>query len=297
MKSYLKSILNKLPHIRGIHQRNLKYNSVSCFEPGHFYSPLVSKEDIKERLWDDLPETHPVDMNIQEQKSVIKEITRFYDEIPYLHDNSLRYTFENGSYSYTDGITLFGMIRNIKPKRIIEVGSGYTSALMLDVNEVYFDNKIDLTFIEPYPTLLNKVIKEKDRNHCSIITKKVQDVDLKFFKGLECGDILFIDSSHVVKTGSDLHHIVTRILPILNEGVLIHFHDIFFPFEYPKQWVEEGRNWNENYFINSFLMYNNEFKVILFSHYLHKKHSEIFQDMPLSKKNTGGNLWIRKTFK
>jgi predicted O-methyltransferase YrrM len=294
MKLYLKSFINKLPHVRGLYQESLKYKSLSCFMPGHFYSPIVSKEDIKENLWIDLPDSYPIDMNINEQIKVIKEISRYYKEIPYLKNNDLRYTFENGSYEYTDGITLFGMIRNIKPKKIIEVGSGYSSALMLDINEMYFNNSIDLTFVEPYPTLLNKLLKENDKHNCSIFEKKIQDVDIKVFKDLKSGDILFIDSSHVLKTGSDLQHILAKILPILSKGVIIHFHDIFYPFEYPKQWIEEGRNWNENYFIKSFLMYNNNFKIILFSHYLHLKYSECFHEMPLSRKNTGGNLWIRK---
>ncbi len=96
------------------------------------------------------------------------------------------------------------------------------------------------------------------------------------------------------KTGSDVNYILFDILPILNKGVFIHFHDIFYPFEYPKKWVYEGRNWNEDYILKAFLMYNSEFKIRLFSHYLHELHKDTFKDMPLCYKNTGGNIWLEK---
>src|SRR5205814_62343 len=117
---------------------------------------------------------------------------------------------------------------------------------------------------------------------------------LETFEKLNSGDILFVDSTHVVKTGNDVNYILFEIIPRLKSGVLIHFHDIFYPFEYPKDWVFMGRNWNEDYFLKAFLMYNNEFEIILFSDYLHKHHKEIFKEMPLCYKNSGGNLWIRK---
>jgi hypothetical protein len=128
----------------------------------------------------------------------------------------------------------------------------------------------------------------------TLIEKKVQDLNLEIFEKLNCGDFLFVDSSHVVKTGSDVNYILFEILPRLKSGVLIHFHDIFYPFEYPKDWVFNGWNWNEDYFLRAFLMYNTEFEIKLFSHYLHKHYSDVFKNMPLCYNNYGGNLWIMK---
>jgi hypothetical protein len=99
----------------------------------------------------------------------------------------------------------------------------------------------------------------------------------------------------VVKTGSDLYHILFNILPVLKPGVYIHFHDIFFPFEYPKAWVMAGRNWNENYVLRAFLMYNEKFRVRLFSDYLYKKHTVAYWDLPLAYNVQGTSLWIEKT--
>jgi hypothetical protein len=123
----------------------------------------------------------------------------------------------------------------------------------------------------------------------------VQSVSLDLFKTLEAGDILFVDSSHVVKTGSDLHHILFKILPILEAGVFIHFHDIFFPFEYPEPWVMAGRNWNENYLLRAFLMYNKNFRIRLFSDQIYKHHTEAYWEMPLAYNVQGTSLWIEKT--
>ena len=227
---------------------------------------------------------------------MVKSFDLYYNEIPFgdHKKEKLRYYFENGFYSYTDAIFLYSMIRNLKPKRIIEVGSGFSSLVVLDTNELFFNNEINLTFIEPYPDRLNSLLKDKDYNLTTIIESEVQKVPISVFEELNAGDILFIDSTHVVKTGSDVNHILFNILPSLKRGVLIHFHDIFYPFEYSKEFVFARFNWNEGYFVKAFLMYNSDFEIRLFSDYLHKHHKSIFKGMPICYKNSGGNLWIEK---
>jgi hypothetical protein len=188
------------------------------------------------------------------------------------------------------------MMRFLRPQRIVEVGSGYSSCAILDVNELFFDNAIACTFIEPYPQLLRSVIGNSDRRSIRLIGQKVQDADLNVFRELQASDILFIDSSHVSKTGSDLNYILFKILPLLKKGVYIHFHDIFYPFEYPRNWVNEGRAWNETYMLRAFLQYNQSFQIRFFSTYLLRQYPEIFKEgLPLCLKEPGGNLWIEKT--
>ena len=112
---------------------------------------------------------------------------------------------------------------------------------------------------------------------------------------LASGDILFIDSTHVSKAGSDVNHIFFKILPSLAEGVNIHLHDIFYPFEYPKEWIYEGRAWNENYVLHAFLQYNSAFKITFFSNFLARFHHRTFHEkMPLCMKNTGGSIWLQR---
>jgi hypothetical protein len=137
-------------------------------------------------------------------------------------------------------------------------------------------------------------IREDYLKHLPNNSHFFQEVNIETFEKLNPGDFLFVDSTHVVKTGSDVNYIIFEILPKLKSGVIIHFHDIFYPFEYPKDWVFMGRNWNEDYFLKAFLMYNKDFEIMLFSHYLHNQHKEVFNKMPLCDKNHGGNLWLMK---
>ncbi|NJR65857.1 MAG: class I SAM-dependent methyltransferase, partial [Leptolyngbyaceae cyanobacterium CRU_2_3] len=109
------------------------------------------------------------------------------------------------------------------------------------------------------------------------------------------GDILFIDSTHVAKTGSDVNYIFGEILPNLQTGVYIHIHDIFYPFEYLREWVLQGWAWNECYFLKAFLQYNQTFKIVLFNTFLEHRRPDWFRShMPLCMKNLGGSIWLKK---
>ncbi|AOW08846.1 class I SAM-dependent methyltransferase [Flavobacterium gilvum] len=297
LKNKIKTFVNKLPYVRVLYKQSLN----SAHPNGHFYSPVISIEDIKKReteIWKnvEIDGIQGVDLRTDEQIKLVKQFTQYYNEMPFKAEKqtNIRYQFENGYYSYTDGIILYSFIRHFKPKRIIEIGSGFSSAVMLDTNELFFKNQIDLTFIDPYSERLFSLMTEKDKQKIKVIESDVQLISLDVFRKLESGDILFVDSTHVTKTGSDVNYILFEILPILNSGVLIHFHDVFYPFEYPKEWVFRGFNWNEDYILKAFLMYNEKFEIKIFSEYLHKHHKNTFTDLPLTYSNTGGNLWIEK---
>jgi len=277
-----------------------KLKPINKFRLGHFYSPIVSKVDLdtyEEDLWPGTPPEKILGINLraEEQNDLLTELSKYYGDLPFTEEKSdkNRYCYNNGTYSYTDGIVLYSIIRHFKPTRIIEIGSGYSSAVMLDTREKFVP-EIKLTFIEPYPQLLYSLFKENDKKNCTVFDSGVQSVALKEFQKLQANDILFIDSSHVSKTGSDVNYELFEILPNLASGVIIHIHDMFFPFEYPKDWVYEGRNWNEIYLQRAFLSYNQDFEIVLFSHYMHTKHKSAFEKMPLTYKNPGGNLWLRK---
>ncbi len=275
--------------------------SLKFVPPGHFYSPIPSIEEIKkneEKIFQNYPKNLlGIDLNEKEQLEFFEKFLKFYNEIPFTpqKNNKLRYFFENPAYSYCDGIFLYSLIRLLKPKKIIEIGSGYSTCLMLDVNELYFNNTIEIICIEPYPELLLSIIKPEDKKNIKIISTKLQEVDLNIFKKLEKNDILFIDSTHVSKIFSDVNKIFFEILPILHNEVYIHFHDIFYPFEYPKDWIYEGRAWNEAYILRAFLQYNTHFKIIIMNSFLYKFHKNFFEEkMPLCLKNPGGSIWLKK---
>ncbi len=220
-----------------------------------------------------------------------------YGELPFRDSpgDGLRYGYANDQFSYADAIFLYGLMRHLRPRRIVEVGSGHSSTLMLDVNERFLDGAVDLTFIEPYPDRLRRLLSPADRERVTIVESPVQDVPPDLFSQLQDGDMLFIDSTHVSKTGSDVNHLLFEILPRLEVGVWVHFHDIHYPFEYPEEWVQQGYAWNEAYMLRAFLMFNASFRVQLFVTQAELFAEEWFhREMPLCLRNPGGSIWIRR---
>ena len=279
--------------------------------PGHYYSPIPSIPEIKgdtERIFKKQePFLSDIQLNENAQLELLTKLSAFDATQPFTSEKTeqTRYYFENDFYSYADGMVLYAMLRHLQPKRVIEVGSGFSSALTLDVNEIFFDHKLELTFIEPYPQRLENLLSEQDRRRSTIIVKRLQDVPLSLFTELGNRDILLIDSSHVSKTGSDVNTLIFEILPRLKSGVFVHIHDIFFPFEYPRNWVLGGISWNEAYLIRAFLQYNQAFEICFFTSYLMSLHYEkVKQALPLAiksekkdptiKDTPGASLWIRK---
>jgi len=278
-----------------------EYEKHMLFPAGHYYSPVVNTEEVKQRedeIWKkNIPSTLPgIDLNILEQLKLIDDFSKNYHDIPFPESKNkkFRYYYENPFFSYSDGIFLYSFIRHFNPSRIIEIGSGFSSALILDAIQYFSRPQTSLSFIEPFPDRLYSLLTNDDKHQVSIFEKNLQQIEISFFEQLEENDILFIDSTHVSKTGSDVNYLIFEILPSLKKGVLIHFHDIFYPFEYPKDWVLDGRSWNEDYILRSFLMYNDSFKIILFPNFLHTLHKECFASMPNCYKNSGGSFWLQK---
>jgi hypothetical protein len=285
------------------------YESKCWVPPGHFYSPIVEPADIKKRretIFDPDKSVIEVDLNGDFQKELAVKLSGYYEQLGYTYDQvpERRYYFNNGYFSHMDGVVLACMILHYKPKRIIESGSGFTSAVMADVNELYFDNKIDLTFIDPHPERVYQLLRETDIQRYSILKSPIQEIDLQMIEALEPGDFFVADTTHVTKCDSDVNHIVFEILPRLKPGVFVHFHDVFYPFEYPEEWVSEiRRSWNEIYLLRAFLAWNPCYKIIFFNSYMAHSHSDVLKSSfssfhalcegkPLSL--SGGSLWLQR---
>ena len=272
------------------------------FPPGHFYSPITDTAE----LLVDAPRLFKrrvalgVEMNVVRQRDTFSRLAQHFHSMPFGNEPTpgLRYHYNNTSYAFGDAAVYWGMIATHKPNRIIEIGSGFTSALALDAVE-HFGLQTTCTFIDPYPALLSKVAHPIRPPH-QIIVKRIQDVDPSIVEALEPGDILFIDSSHVVKTGSDVHYEFNELLPRVAAGVLIHFHDIFDSFEYPSAWVvDAGYCWNELYFLQAFLAYNEKFLIEYFNDYFAKECETEFRILPDNVRkrinlNPGGGLWLKR---
>jgi hypothetical protein len=275
----------------------------------HYYSPIPAMRDIKKGNFFEIPDKiSAIDLNEAEQLRLLEEFVPYYNEMPFPEkkNDNLRYYFLNGYYSYFDGIFLYCMLRHLKSKSIVEIGSGFSSCITLDTNELFFEKRMRCIFIEPFPARLKSLIKSNEEYSTEIYETSLQSVPLALFKQLQENDILFIDSTHVTKYKSDVNYIIHEILPEIARGVYIHFHDVFYPFEYPKKWLLEGTSWNEQYILRAFLEYNTNFKIVLFNTYLQKKHEEkLKQQFPLIYKNpggfsdnnkfiTGGSIWLKR---
>jgi predicted O-methyltransferase YrrM len=250
------------------------------YPPGHFYSPIPSLQEIREKEASLFPKNPgkvaAVDFNDEGQIDLVKKLDSYCVDFPYVSKREInsRYRPNNPAISEYDARMLFCLIRHLRPRRVVEVGIGYSSCVILDANEVFFENSISCTFIDPYPDLLLSLMKEGDRDRVQIIRDKVQDVSLDVFASLSAGDLLLIDSSHVSKIGSDVNHIFFQVLPSLNRGVYINLHDVFYPFEYPKEWIYKGLCWNEDYLLRAFLEYNHAFQIQVFPNYLAHVHRD-----------------------
>jgi predicted O-methyltransferase YrrM len=210
-------------------------------------------------------------------------------------DESKRYYAENVSFPFSDAFIFYCFIRRYSPRRIIEIGSGFSSAAALDSLDSLGKNDTQCWFIEPYPRLLQSLLREADTRH-GVLPSAVQEVDLTVFDSLAAGDILFIDSTHVSKINSDVNYEIFDILPRLKPGVLIHIHDIYWPFDYPEEWIHEGRAWTESYLVRAFLQFNNDFRILYFNSYLHPKvRRSLFVPLGVDLgENDGGSLWLER---
>jgi predicted O-methyltransferase YrrM len=267
--------------------------------PGHFYSPLPSRAEVAEAFARGGfgPPFPGVDLNEAGQLARLERFRAFYGEQPFPEKatEGRRFYLDNPSYGHYDAIMLYSMLREARPRRVIEVGSGFSSAAMLDLNERVFGGSVQFTFIDPDMKRLRPLLRPEDEKRATLIEKRVQDVPVETFAALGENDVLFIDSSHVSKIGSDVNRLYFDVLPALARGVLIHIHDVAGNLEYPKEWYDEGRAWNEQYLLRAFLMNNRAYRIELFTGWLfNTQHAWFREHMPLCARGGGGQMWLRK---
>ena len=267
---YRKNTLNKFPISKKIF---LKLGVIPVID--HYYEPLFNPKHLRFSLRDErfLP---GIEFNDNEQLDILKKFD-YNDELLKFPlnktDNNLEYCYNFGAFLSGDAEYLYNMIRLFKPGRLIEIGSG--SSTLMAKNAIN-KNKIDCSnytcehiCIEPYEqTWLEKI-------GVKVIRKKVEEVGIDIFKILKKNDILFIDSSHIIRPQGDVLFEYLEILPSLNEGVIIHVHDIFTPRDYLDEWFGE-KLWNEQYLLEAFLTNNNNFRIIGATNYLSHNYNELF---------------------
>lgn len=239
--------------------------------PNHFYEPVADTRTLEASRFTNASAMPGVDLRVSEQVKLMREMrARFGAEYDAFVDEAVpgapghAFHLDNGMYGPVDAEVLYSLVRMHKPARVIEIGSGHSTkvtAMALLANQRESGGKLgELTCIEPYPRAW---LKQGFPGLTRLIEKRAEEVPLEMFSGLGPGDMLFIDSSHVLKIGSDVQYEFLEIVPRVGVGALVHVHDIFFPKEYPRWWVmEEHRFWTEQYLLQAFLAFNRAFEVV-----------------------------------
>lgn len=228
------------------------------FPPGHYYSPIPSRADIDRRADVEPGAALPgIDLRIDEQVALLRVLDVALPTGPRFRDN--------GYYDVGDAAIYQALVRHLQPARVVEVGGGWSTAALLDAAAAPA-----VTVVDPDPARVRALLQPGDTDRCTVVAHQLQDVDLTPLLTLDAGDILFVDSTHVAKVGSDVNRIVFEVLPRLRSGVVVHFHDVWFPFEYPEAWLRDGRHWNEAYLLRAFLEHNDAFEILLWADLLRR---------------------------
>jgi hypothetical protein len=200
------------------------------------------------------------------------------------------------AYPLLDATVLYGTIRRLRPARVVELGSG---ASTLVITQALVANARDggapaqLEVFDPYPSSVTETLPGITELHRA----RAQDAPLAGFERMGAGDVLFVDTTHTVKLGSDVNFVVLEVLPRLAPGVVVHFHDIFLPYEYPRTWLEDyGLYWTEQYLLQAFLSLNADYEVVLAVHALARERpAELAAALPAGVGLTAGAaFWIRR---
>jgi predicted O-methyltransferase YrrM len=260
--------------------------------PVHFYQPVPDTRDLVPELWRNGSALAGIDMRADTQLALLDELSRYaaeLDDVPFEKpDDKTTFYLENPMFSGTDALVLYAMLRHVKPRCILEVGSGFSTLLAVRAVAANMGGKI--TCIEPHPPdFLRKLDVE-------VIPQQVQTLDYATFESLAENDVLFIDSSHVVKCGGDVNFLFLEVLPRLRPGVLVHVHDIFLPREFPRDWMVDLHHfWTEQYLLHAFLIFNSGFRVLLANAYLDEHHKEALKRaFPRSSWWGGASFWMAR---
>jgi Methyltransferase domain len=240
----------------------------------HYYEPLPDFREVTAEKIGQRNEMRGIDLRVDAQLQLVDDLAAAYgEELSALQKErgASAFDFANDYFSHYDAAVYYAVLRHLRPKRVLEVGAGYSTRIAAKALEknAQSGNQASLVVIEPYPQprLLDAKLDMR------LIKKPVQSIDDAEFAALEEGDVLFIDSSHAVKFGSDVNHLFLNVLPLIARGVWVQVHDIFFPFDYPQEWLIGRRlAFNEQYLLQAFLSGNSSWRVELCNQLLAADH-------------------------
>lgn len=255
--------------------------------PVHFYSPVPCVSELSDKVFDEVSDCTGLAMRDQQQIDFLDQIWSGFG-----HEFQPQ---ANTGLSKLDAFILYAMIRANKPQKMIEVGSGESTAIALQALRKNREEGHGFHFsaIEPYPNPKLLALTDPDFR---LVKSKVQEVTVS---AVVDTDLLFIDSSHVSKIGSDVNHEILKLVPHLKVGAIVHWHDIMIPAEYPKSWIDKGTFWNESYMVHAFMLHNQCFEVVWAARYMQLKHASVLSQKidyfePDNQDQQLSSFWIRR---
>ena len=268
--------------------------------PLHYTQPIPDTRSLTPRAWRESA-TAGIDLREESQVALLEEFVRDYraeyDRFPEEPDGDpAHYYLSNTQFGSVDAEIYHCMIRRFKPRRIFEIGSGFSTMISSGAarKNDQAGGVTELVAFEPYP---HAVLRGGLPGLTKLVVARAQDIAIDTFRQLEPNDVLFIDSSHVIQIGSDVEYLFLEVLPQLRPGVLVHVHDIFLPAQYPKEWVlEKFIFWNEQYLLQAFLAFNDSFKTVWAGRFMSLRHPDLLARGFTSYRpgTAPGSYWIQR---
>jgi predicted O-methyltransferase YrrM len=262
----------------------------------HFYEPLFDPRHLRHDL-DDARDLPGIDWNVDGQLETIGQLDYAEElrEFPMQETPGAPFHYANGAFGPGDAEVLYGMLRHLRPSRLLEIGSGYSTRV---AQAALARNLVDDSAAATHHVCVDPYAADGiEETGAEVLRVRVEELDLDRFRALEAGDILFIDSSHVLRPQGDVLFEFLRVLPVLAPGVVVHVHDIHSPADYPRAWViDEVRLWGEQYLLEAFLSMNDGYRVLAALAFLQRSHPEalhracpILADHPQDRP---GSFWM-----
>lgn len=268
---------------------------------GHFHSPVPSADDIARALeWRDARDVLAIPGVAIDLDAMWRRADQLAQAVGTYRlsdgpDDARLYSTRNDWFNAADAGILAAVLAHTRPRRVVEIGSGPSTACILDTRDA-FQLPFRLVTIDPLPDVLFDLVGSGPRPHFHLLALPAARIGLEPFLALEAGDVLFVDTSHVAKAGSDVLFVFLEILPRLAPGVLVHVHDILPGFEYPPDWLTGGRHWNEAYLLRALLIGNRDCRIDFWGALLAARDRARFREtFPIAEGTVGGSLWLRIT--
>ena len=263
-----------------------------------YYSPIPDIDQVPTNSWSDADPMRGIRFSLDEQLAFVRDelgprLAEFTDQ-PFI-DSAYAYQPDNPSYPPPDARLLFAMVRYFRPRTVVELGSGHTSRVIADacLKNASEGHHARFCAFDPSPTVIDLSLTGLSE----LVRVPAQEVPEEVFASLRSGDLLVVDTTHTVKLGSEVNRIVLQLLPLLAPGVVVHFHDIYLPYEYPRYLAHDyGLYWAEQYLLQAFLAMNPGYEVLCAVHALARdSHDAAVAAGLLQRGEGGGALWIRRT--